>query len=377
MTTPAQIIEAAEVFKAELEAHPECRADRGADAALAGTPHPHAAFYLGRFPDIGHGEGDRGPPPPPRSPEQRLLEWLQSAVGALEMLNPIVALRGVGKGTGTLPASFGIRLNPELGFAPEGSRALGDVLREGLPDPETSGIFPEIREEIEATKALTPPWLKLTLPDMQGPFNIAHMVLGNDAFIAPFIQPDEWAEFMQLVTEFFIVAHRTLTRWIGPERLHTHPAHHHRIAECSVNMVSRQFYLEHVLEHDRRIADYYGDVAVHPCSGPHVFHATLENLANVVYTEAGNMINPMTAGSITVDEAVAAIGDRPIMLSVGEELPAGGEEAVMCRLFDLAAGNPHVDLAGFTGLGWTKADEPAMRELHRRMNDYYTRAVDG
>ena len=47
----------------------------------------------------------------------------------------------------------------------------------------------------------------------------------------------------------------------------------------------------------------------------------------MVCTEAGTMINPMTAGSIPVDEALAAIGDRPVMLSVGEELPAGEEEA--------------------------------------------------
>lgn len=373
MTLDTHIIESASAFKADLDAHPECRSDLRVEAALAGIHHPYAAFYLGRFPDLAQGEG-KPAPPPPKSPEERLLDWLKGASAPLNMLNPITPVRGLGKGTGTLPAAFGIRLNPELGFTPEGSRPLGDVLREGLPDPETSGIFPEMREDIKATKALTPAWLKLALPDMQGPFNLAHMILGNDAFLAPLTEPDEWREFMALVTEFFISAHRTLTRWIGPECLHSHPQHYHRIAECSVNMVSREFYLEHVLEYDLRIADYYGNVAIHPCSGPHVFHATLENLPNIIYTEAGNMINPMTAGSIKVEEALAAIGTRPIMLSIGEELPAGEEEAVMCRLFDLAAHHPRVIYGGFTGLGWKKADEPVMRELHRRMNNYHARA---
>jgi hypothetical protein len=63
------------------------------------------------------------------------------------------------------------------------------------------------------------------------------------------------------------------------------------------------------------------------------------------------------------------------MLSIGEELPAGDEEAIMCRLFDLAVCNPRLTFS-FTGLGWKKEDEPAMRDLHLRMNEYYTRVVE-
>ncbi len=374
MSLSAEISEASEAYRTELDAHPECRGDLAADAALAGTPRQHAAFYLGRFPDRAQGEGKPAPPPPPRTSEQRLLDWLKGAAGALNMLNPIAPIRGLGKGTGTLAASFGIRLDPAIGFTPHGTRPLADILREGLPDPETSGIFPEMREDIETTRALAPPWLKIALPDMQGPFNLAHLILGDDAFIAPLIEPDTWERFMTLVTDFFIAGHQTLTRWIGPQRLAAHPAHVHRIAECSVNMVSEAFYLDHILRFDRRIAKYYGEVAIHPCSGPHVFQVTLHNLPGVVCTEAGTMINPMTAGSISVDKALAAIGGRPIMLAIGEELPAGGEETVMRRLFDWAAGNPRLTYS-FTGLGWKRGDEPAMRDLHRRMNDYYAKTV--
>jgi hypothetical protein len=370
-----RITASAEAFKAELDTHPECRGDLAAAHALAGTPRRHAAFFLGRFPDLDQGEGKPASPPPRRSPEERLLHWLEGATAPLDLLNPIQAVRSLGKGTGTIPASFGIPLNPEADFAPRGPRPLAEVLREGLPDPETSGIFPEMREDIEATKALAPSWLKIALPDMQGPFNIAQMVLGDDAFLAPLTDPDEWDRFMELITEFFNTAHRTLVSWIGPERLYTHPTRLHRLTECSVNMASTDFYLEHIARFDRRIAAYYGEVALHPCSGPHVFYVTLENVPNVVYTEAGRMINKMAAGSISVDEALAAIGDRPVMLGIGEELPAGGEQATMQRLFDLAVDNPRLTF-GFTGLGWKKADEPTMRDLHRRMDDYYASVVE-
>jgi hypothetical protein len=101
---------------------------------------------------------------------------------------------------------------------------------------------------------------------------------------------------------------------------------------------------------------------------------TLEHLPHVVYIEAGRMINPMTAGSIAVDDALAVIGSRPIALAIGEELAAGEEEAGMRRLLGLAARNPRLTF-GFCGLGWKRADEPAMRDLHQKMNEYYASVV--
>lgn len=367
----SQIEDAVAHFQTVLEQHPECRRDLADDAVLNGEWREHACFALGRMPDNGSSEEQCGQPESGNSPEEKLLKYLQQAPEPVKMLNPIEAVRNLGKGTGTLPASFGIHLNPALGFTQEGSIPLTEVLSKGIPDPEKSGIFPEILEDIEVTKNLTPDWQKIALPDMQGPFNIAHMILGDDAFIAPVCQPDEWRKFMKMVTQFFMAAHQTLANWIGPERLYHRPWRYHRIAECSVNMVSQDFYIEHILEYDLILAVYYGEVAIHPCSGPHVFQVTLEKLPNVVYTEAGNMINKMTAGSIQIADALNAIGARPIMLRIGEELPAGKEEKTLRQIFDQVATNPRVSLGGFTGLGWKKGDESEMCDLHRRMNDYF------
>jgi len=365
-----QIGEAAEAFRTQLEEYPECRMDLCQEAVLAGRPRPWPVFHLGRFPDLDLGEGKPEPPPPARTPEQRLLEFLEGAAKPIQMLNPASPVRGLGKGTGTLAASFGIHLEPSLGSTPKGSRAIDDVLAEGMPDPERSGILPEMREDIGVTRGLAPDWIKIGLPDMQGAFNLAHMILGDDAFVAPLAEPAKWDAFMDLLVDFFLAVHETLTRWIGPERSCESPAQCHRIAECSVNMVSEDFYLEHILRYDLRIAEYYGEVALHPCSGPHVFHVTLENLPNVVYTEAGSMISKMTAGSISVDEALEAIGNRPIILSIGQELPEGREEEFIQRDFDRAVSNPRL-LFGYTGIHWRKKDEPQMLELHRRLNNYF------
>ena len=112
-------------------------------------------------------------------------------------------------------------------------------------------------------------------------------------------------------------------------------------------------------------------VAIHPCSGPHVFHATLEHLPHVVYTEAG-FIERAFAGAISVEDALAAIGDRPIILGVGEELPADWEaaERTVQRYFNFAHRHPRMTF-GFTGMYWKKGSEEQIIDLHRRLDDYW------
>ena len=106
-----------------------------------------------------------------------------------------------------------------------------------------------------------------------------------------------------------------------------------------------------------------------------MFHATLEHLPHVVYSEAG-FIERACAGAIGVEEALAAIGDRPIILSVGEELPADWTvaEQTVRHYFDLARQHPRMTF-GFTGMYWKKGSEEQIIELHRRLDAYWHEQV--
>ncbi|MHB9025653.1 MAG: uroporphyrinogen decarboxylase/cobalamine-independent methonine synthase family protein [Armatimonadota bacterium] len=373
MAIEHDITAATEELAAQLAAHPERNSDLAHEYVLRGEPRPYPVFYLWRQADIDAGEGMVRQAPPVRNAEERLLDKLRGATRGLANHNPISARFGIGKGTGTLPASFGIFLDPELGYTPKGSRPLDEVLAEGMPDPETSGIIPEMREDIETTKRLTPDWVGINLPDMQGPFNIAHMILGDEAFFAPYEEPEKFRQLLDIISDFWLAVHANLRKWIGEARFASHPAFSTRITECSVNMVSTDMYLEHILPHDLKIARAFGAIAVHPCSGPHVFHATLNNLPNVVYHEAG-FIAKTAAGSITPDEALAAIGDRPIILSIGQELPEGEEEEFIRRDLDRAKTNPRLTF-GYTGMHWKTADEAMIREMHLRLDAYWEERV--
>jgi len=370
--SPDTISAAVEEIGAALDAHPERRMDLAEQAVLAGEPRQFPVLRINFGPD---GETPTVPTiPPVYSAEERLLNSLKGMTGSLELLNPIQPRLGLGKGPGTLPASFGIKLAAALGYTPSGERQIDEVLAEGMPDPETSGILPEIREDIEAALSLTPEWIEIGPPDMQGPFNIAHMILGTEAFELPLIEPGKFNEFMTIVTDFFLEVWANVRRWAGPQRFPNFPNQTCRIAECSLNMVSTQMYLEHVLPHDRRVAEAFGQVAIHPCSGPHVFSETLANLP-VVYTEAGE-IPKAFAGSIGVDEALAEIGDRSIILSIGQELPEGREEEFIRRDLDRAPGNSRL-LFCYTGMHWRERDAEKIRQMHSRLDEYWARKVWG
>jgi hypothetical protein len=369
MTLEAQINEAVARAADEFARHPERRRDVAEQAASRNEPRPFPAFYLGRGPDIEAAEGMDRITPPRRTPEERLLSAVTGLTGGLRMHNPIQPTLWLGKGPGTLAASFGIEVVPELGYMPKGSRPLEALLADGMPDPAASGMLPEIREDIAAALAYTPDWIGLARPDMQGPFNIAHMLLGNEAFTAPDDQPEQFHALMTIITDFCMAVDANLRAWIGPARFPVFSPSRSIICECSVNLVSADFYREHLCEHDRRLVDYYGEAAIHPCSGPHVFRATLNGLPRITYHEAG-YIAKSAAGAISVEDALAEIGDRPIVLSIGQELPAGEEEAFIRRDFDRAKTNSRL-LFSYTGMHWKRRDEAAMCEMHLRLDDYW------
>lgn len=351
--------------------YPERRMDLAQQYILRGELRPYPVFYLSRITDIEAGEHIRQRVPEAATPEERLLRQLRGFCQGPSLLNPIQPVIGLGKGTGTLPASFGISLDAELDFAPRGCRSLDELLAAGMPDPQNSGLLPEMHRDIEAIQQLTPSWIKIAFPDMQGPFNIAHMVLGDEVFYAPYDDPEKFRACLELITDFFVTVHQQLTSWIEPARRVPFPSDGCRIAECSVNMVSAEFYLEHLLVHDQRIAEYYGQLAIHPCSGPHVFYTTLQHLPHVVYTEAG-YIEKTCAGAISVEAALAEIGDRPIILSIGEELPEDWDAAErrMQRYFNYALKHPQI-LFGFTGMYWKKGSEEQIMALHQRLDAYW------
>lgn len=364
---------AIDYFQETLARHPERDVHAAEEVALAGERRRHPVIsiqHLSRPDDLFVPQDELELPEvtAPGGPEGDLARELISMLEPLKVHNPVRAQLGVGQGTGTLVPSFDIPLDPERGNQPAFTRTLDDVLADPPPDPATSGLLPEIHERIEFLRSKTPASFKINRPDTQGPYNIAHAIIGEEALTAPYIDADGFAALMERITGFWIEVVRNLNAWIGPDRLPPW-CRLTRICECSVNLVSARTYEEHILPHDLRIARELGPIDIHTCSGPHVFHATLENIPNAASTEAG-FVECATAGWTPVDEALEAIRDRPIVLRIGQELPSGQEWATIEDDLDRYEHNPRL-LFGYSGMHWGKADRPRIRALHERVDEYW------
>jgi len=359
-----------------LAAHPERDALAAEAAAWAGRPRPHACFHLNHLyvPD------DHAPAPalfelPPHTfaddPEGRLAGEILGHLTPLDMLNPVATVLGTGA-VGT-PAefipSFGTPLSEDRGAAAF-TRSLDELLAAPPPDPDAAPPLPDIHRRIAFLKASTPEAFKLDMPNLQGPFNLAHALAGDEAFLAPLTDPGKYDRLMTRITDFWIAACERLRAWIGPDRLRPAERGGPLIAECSVNLVSADFYREHIRRYDERIARRFGAARIHPCSGRHVFEATLDGLPGVTATEAGLMRSPMAAPCISVGDALARFGGRPVVLNIGQELPADFEEAyaIVHADFRQARANPRL-LFSYTGMDWRRQDRPRIRALHQRLDE--------
>ena len=208
------------------------------------------------------------------------------------------------------------------------------------------------------------------MPDTQGPFNIAHAVLGTNVFFAPYDNPEKFRAFMQRITRHWREVQHQVRTWIGENRLDFFNGKITVLAECSVNLVSTEFYEEFILEHDLAAVEGVTHLHLHPCSGPHVFYATLKHIPNITVTEAGSMEHRMAAGAISVDDALTEIGDRPIMLSIGQELPEGREFEFIKKDIDRYADNKRL-VFGYSGSHWLRKDRNEIRDLHRKVDEYF------
>ena len=301
------------------------------------------------------------------SPEDRLAAEIVNLLQPLDLCNPVSSTLGVDMGPGTLVTCWGIPLNPETENSPAYTLSLDALLDLPMPAVRTAGLMPGMLDRIAFLQDALPPRFRIGMPDTQGPFNLLHAMVGDEVFLAPYEAPDRFREAMTRITDFWIEACALLDAAIGSERRAPFDRFR-RIAECSVNLVSRSFYEEHILPHDRRIAEHFGALHIHPCSGPHVFHATLDHLP-VAVSEAG-WIERTAAGAISVEEALVATAGRDIVLMIGQELPPGAEEETIRRDLACAADHPRITFA-YTGMHWRRCDSPIIRALHERLDAYW------
>ena len=374
--TTAGIDEAVKGLLSALERHPEKDLRRTWEALRNHTHPPCAPIFIRR--DLAASED---PQPRGRLFIEELLEQnLRMLLRQLDAGNPTAPALEVGFGPPTMATVLGAEFDlssPSGPDTPIDYLSLDDFDDWEPPPLAEAGLMPRVMEQIEFFKDHTPEDVLISPPDLQSPFNIAHMLIGPSLLERIEDDPDRVQDLMDLITETLIEAWTDIPRWIGMDRLAPTPglsfctaATECRcfVSECAATQLSPDRYREFVVPHVQRLERHFGPVAFHPCSHRGVFKEIVRAFPRLRYIEAG-WIETDDNDSITLEEALGDIRDD-VILDVREHLRPGQERSRLQALLAICRTRPLTYLS-VHGSHWTQKDDEAIRRLHAEMDDAY------
>lgn len=206
-------------------------------------------------------------------PVKMLKSSLDAAKMHLEVGDDFLPNLRIEFGTGQVAHAFGCGL-----YEPEDSPccAEGHVLHsseevESLELPSlTAGLFGKLEEYTAYYKENAPEFLPIILPDLQGPFNNAHLVRGNDILFDFYDDPEAVDLLLSKMTDYQIALTHRLRKlngapdgvfydwgclWKGALR----------ICNCSLHMISTEFYTDFIQKYDQKLLDEFGGGRIHYC----------------------------------------------------------------------------------------------------------------
>ena len=176
-------------------------------------------------------------------------------------------------GTPQVAAAFGCEIFiPSNNLPAAGSHVLKraeDIYQLPIPALD-AGWYGKLAEWTEVWKANLPRGVVMQLPDIQSPFNSAHLIRGNDIFLDFFDHPAELDLLLDKVTNFMIRITRHMKAALAGEPgwfmdWGAYWKGYARISNCSMHMISPAYYRQHVLERDVRFFEAVGGGRVHYC----------------------------------------------------------------------------------------------------------------
>jgi hypothetical protein len=191
----------------------------------------------------------------------------------LEMEDDRVPSVRIEFGTAQVAAAFGCSMYvPDNNLPCAGSRAMAraqDVFGASLPGTD-AGWYARAWEWTQRWRRALPDWILFDLPDIQSAFNSAHLIRGNDILTDFYDAPSAVERLLDLVTDFMIAVVQRARAVAGGD-----PAWfadwgslwkgRARISNCSMHLISPDFYRRFVLPRDTRFLRSIGGGRVHYC----------------------------------------------------------------------------------------------------------------
>ncbi len=178
-------------------------------------------------------------------------------------------------GTGFLPTLFGLRQQVFEDKMPWLKEHLSkeQISKFTVPDDVSGlGLMPHVRKCIDYFKARQDGKFAIYLPDTQGPFDVAHLVRGDDIFTDVIDDPPFVHHLMNLCVEIYIKATKCLKEWIGEPATSCHHGNNLymdrggvRCCEDSTTLLSPRLIDEFAAPYIEKALAAFGGGWVHYC----------------------------------------------------------------------------------------------------------------
>ncbi len=152
----------------------------------------------------------------------------------------------------------------------------------------SSAMMERCREYIAYFRQILPEWIHVYMPDTQGPFDLAHLLLGDQLFLELYDDPAFVHHVLEIVTQAYIAVTKEIKQALN-EPLHQ-CFHGHalargivmenggaRISEDSATLLKPEHIDEFVLPYDKAALEEFGGGFVHYCGkNEHLMDAYLQ-----------------------------------------------------------------------------------------------------
>lgn len=222
-------------------------------------------------------------------PEKMLYMQLKGIINSISNYSDAVPSVRFNFGTGFIPSIFGIESEIFEDKMPWIKKHLPkeeikNLKISNFSDIENLGLMQKVRSYLEVyQKYLKDRSIKIYLPDTQGPFDIAHLVRGEDIFTDIYDDFEFLKNLLEICTYIYIQATKKLKELIG-EDLYTcfHSGVFYvgkggvRICEDSTTLISSK-HIEIVMEYTKKCLKEFAGGWIHFCGkAEHLLEAVLE-----------------------------------------------------------------------------------------------------
>jgi hypothetical protein len=191
----------------------------------------------------------------------------------IEVMDDFLPAVRVEFGTGQTAHAFGCELFEPENSPPCAKTHVLNTIEEAadLPEPALdAGWFKRLYAFTEYFREHTPEEIPVQTPDLQGPFNNAHLIRGNDILVDFYDNPEAVKVLLQKITSCMSALQNNLRNvcneaggffhdwgaaWKGGAR----------ISNCSLHMISTEFYREFIRDFDRQYLESAGGGRIHYC----------------------------------------------------------------------------------------------------------------